>query len=114
MEKQHPLTVGIGCALKPTKPSARGRQAACRVFRSNRSVAMRMFACAVVLTLAVVGVAVGDDFFVTITKVDATKGTIEYKKYSGEDKDSKLEDKVYKAHLAKGAKIIKSDLDVDL
>jgi len=74
---------------------------------------MKRFLCAAILTVGFVGIVMGEEIAVSITKVDADKGTIEYKKYTGTGKNKKLEDTVNKGEIAKGAKILKGMFNKD-
>jgi hypothetical protein len=74
---------------------------------------MRKFVCAAVFTMVAVSLATADEFAALITKCDADKACIEYKKYSGKGKDKKVEDTVYKGELTKAALIVKGKKDAD-
>jgi hypothetical protein len=72
---------------------------------------MRKLVCAAVVTLAAVGFAAAEEFTAMITKCDADKGCIEYKKVTGKGADKKVDETVKKADLTKDCKIMKGMFD---
>jgi len=75
---------------------------------------MRRFVLAAIATFGFVGLVMGEELTVVITKVDASKNTITYTKGGfGKKKDDTQKPEPVTANVAKGAKIAEGVIDPD-